>query len=80
MSVDGLGAEIDLSIDGHRLLAFFSVQREVPTSTGAAFRTFVYESKDAVPRHPQHRVVSFLHEVTYLSRRETNIILPVTFH
>ena len=80
MSVDGLGAEIDLSIDGHRLLAFFAVQREIPTSTGGAFRAFVYESKGAVPRHPKHRVVSFLHEVTSLSRRETNMILPVTFY
>ena len=80
MSVDGLGVEINLSIDGHRLLIFFAVQREVPTSTGADFRAFVYESKDAVPRHPKNRVVSLLHKVTYLLQRETNVILPVAYH
>ena len=80
VSVDGFGGQIDLSIDSHRLLAFFAVQREIPTSTGVAFSALVYESKGAVPRHPKHRVISLLFEVTCLSRRETNVFLPVTFH
>lgn len=80
VSVDGFGVENDLSIDGRRLLAFFTVQREIPTSTESAFRAFVLESNCAVPRHPKHRVIPLLFEVAFLSRRGTNMILPVTCH
>ena len=48
MSVDALAVEIDLSINGHRLLTFFVIQHKIPTSTGGVFTAFVSKSKGAV--------------------------------